>query len=131
MKLCCNTSLYCCTLPGRAIWQTERTNQHKYPQGVRRNHCTRSVEYPIISGDNYSTGPSPSAQFNLQGCFFLTLKTKSMQSSQVLNLQEFKKEAFLCPCVLLHTLHCIRFSQSCCTLDGPYHKGAPSFTQLC
>lgn len=94
-----NTSLYCCTLPGWAIWQTERTIQHTHPQGARRNHCRHSAEYPIISGNNYSRGPSPSVR--------LIPKTKSMQSSQMLNLLGFKNDFWSRAC-----LHALRTSYS-------------------
>lgn len=52
------------------------------------------LQYPIIPGNNYSTGPSPTAQLMLVTLLFLILKTKIMQSSQMLNILWFKKGFF-------------------------------------
>lgn len=124
-----NTSLYCCTLSGRVIWQPDHLNQHTYPQGARRNHCRHSAEYPIIPGNNYSTGSSPSAQLILVSLLFLNCRPqKSYGVADCLIAYNLKRNCFFfCSRVCLHTLD-IRFSQSCCTLDVPCSKETPSFT---
>lgn len=101
-----NTRLYCCTLPGRAALGNRQHKSAHISSGSKKKPLQTVCSVP----NNFrwqlqcTVAPSPSVS-SCEFTLFLILKTKSMQSDQILNSNEISNTLKMTLfCVRLHTL---------------------------